>query len=528
MIISIIGGTGGIGKRFVEFFNDKGIEAYGLGRGSENFDLFIEKSNVIFIAVPISAVSETIDKISLFNLENKIVINLASNMSEGFGVLQNLKYDVCCIHPLFGPDIDNFKNQQIVVAPRLDSQYLAEIILLFEQAGAKVVFSTPEDHDRMMGYVQALSQIHFVTVEDNLTTFRMNLETIERILKQPSELWRNIQFSNKFFAEILEEYEKSFDSMRKLLIDKDSITFDSEFNLSRNFFARENKSEVSETHEKLNQHYAKNSVGILGPKGTYTHQAAQALGLGSLVFFDSIPEVLDAITQGKVERVVLPLENALEGTVMQTLDGLYVSKLHITQELILPINHCLAGLNASINLQEVTQIYSHPQALGQCRNYIQKNFQNAKLILTPSTAAAFKKIKEEGLTNALAIGPTLCGEVYGLQVLDENIQDIENNTTAFILVQKEASLSNVDKTMLVIDPQQDRVGLLLEILQLFKERNINLSKIESRPSREKLGAYIFYVVLDRVEEQDLNLVLKLLEEKGMLVTSLGSYSTRNA
>lgn len=276
--------------------------------------------------------------------------------------------------------------------------------------------------------------------------------------------------------------------------------------------------------EKRFARFSEKSVAVLGPQGTWSHQAA--LNYNSElqpVFFDSIPETLQAVVSGKILKGIVPFENSLQGTIVQTLDGISEKRLFIHKEIILNIQHCIAGVDKDIKVNEVKKIYSHEQALLQCKEYLKNIYSSAKLILTPSTAAAFRKIKDEGLTNALAIGPRLSAEIYGLQILKEAIQDKENNQTSFVVVSKKPSTEQGIKTMLLIDPRQDRVGLLLEILEVFKQRNINLSKIESRPSREKLGSYIFYVVLDIGAGAILTETMRSLEQKNMNVVSLGSY-----
>jgi prephenate dehydratase len=268
--------------------------------------------------------------------------------------------------------------------------------------------------------------------------------------------------------------------------------------------------------------YENNTIAVLGPEGTWSHQAALKYNpTRNLSFFESIEDVIDQVSREEIPLGILPFENSLEGTIIPTLDGLYRERLLIQKEIVIPIQHCICGLNK--DFENVTHIYSHQQALRQCRNYLKNKHAEAKLIHMQSTSAAFRKIKEENLLNSLAIGPRIAASVYGLNVVDEDIQDSQNNQTAFIAVGKTPMNSALaEKSTLVIDPRQDRIGLLLEILEVFKNYNLNLSKIDSRPSREKLGSYIFYITLEPFLDDIYKAIIDL-KKLNMNITSLGSY-----
>jgi prephenate dehydratase len=199
------------------------------------------------------------------------------------------------------------------------------------------------------------------------------------------------------------------------------------------------------------------------------------------------------VNDGELDFGVIPIENSVQGSVVETIDGLYQNRLFIEQELIFPIKHCVAALSSEIAPNAVEMVLSKDQALGQCSDYIRANFPNAKQIATTSTSQAFKKIAEEELVKAVAIGTVLAAEKYKLKVLAKNIQNKENNETKFILISKTFDVNSKGQiSSFVIVPKKDRPGLLFDILKNFKENNLNLSKIESRPSKFKLGTYVFY------------------------------------
>lgn len=248
MKIGIIGGSGSTGSQFVEYFSSMGVETIPIGRKTPNYQEAVESCNVIIISVPIDCVEKIIDKISKFKLKGKLVINFASIMSRGWDKLKKLKCDVCCIHPMFGPQVKDFLDQNIIVAPEIENKFLDEIVGMFEESEANVEFSTVEEHDKLMAVIQALSQFSSITLASTLSklnisldklvqfssiTFRMNLGTIKRILSQDTELWRNIQFLNPYFSEVLEAYEKEVKLSRSIVEAKDSNLFDTNFILTK-------------------------------------------------------------------------------------------------------------------------------------------------------------------------------------------------------------------------------------------------------------------------------------------------------
>lgn len=239
-------------------------------------------------------------------------------------------------------------------------------------------------------------------------------------------------------------------------------------------------------------------LGFLGPVGSYSEMAALYLGQDmNLVEYEPIAEVIRAISENMVEVAVLPIENSIQGSIAEAVDGLYQNKLYINKALVIPINHCAVMLDPNIDPDLVGIVYSHPQALGQCARYISRTFINAKLVATPSTAQAVKKIAEEKLTKAVAIGNESAALKYGLKIFAKAIQDEQNNETKFVLVSKEVNSDMVGEvTSFVIVPRDDKPGLLFDILKFFKDNEINLNKIESRPSRRKLGTYIFHIDIE--------------------------------
>lgn len=284
---------------------------------------------------------------------------------------------------------------------------------------------------------------------------------------------------------------------------------------------------------KTKQNKTKKTIAVLGPAGSYSEQAAFQYDKNCKPeYFDTISEIIDELSTGIIDMAILPMENSVQGTVLETLDGIYYNNLKIFDETVLDIRHSIAGLSDLVargnrkgvaNKEEIADnirfIYSHPQSLGQCAKYLKKNFPKAKLIPITSNSAAFKKIKEEKLIDALAVGPKICADIYGLSIVEEGIQDVSNNQTLFVVVSgsKTSQKSKLGHVLMVLAPGKDRPGLLFDMLHAFKKKNINLLKLESRPSRNKLGSYIFYVKAEVTgRDKKLAEIINELKEIGLV------------
>jgi prephenate dehydratase len=237
-------------------------------------------------------------------------------------------------------------------------------------------------------------------------------------------------------------------------------------------------------------------LAYLGPAGTFSEQAALLHDpQAQLLPFSSVAAVAAAVDSGMADEGVAAIENSLEGSVNETLDILiHESGLSICRELVLPIEHCLLAASATSS-PDVRVIYSHPQALGQCRRFLERCFPKAQLEAALSTTAAVEQmLSQEG---AAAIATQRAAEIYGAQVLARGIQDNAANKTRFVvLTPDDCPPTGRDKTSIAFTVAHDRPGTLVNVLHEFSDRQINLTKIESRPSKEELGVYIFLVDME--------------------------------
>ena len=278
------------------------------------------------------------------------------------------------------------------------------------------------------------------------------------------------------------------------------------------------------------------TVSYLGPEASFTHVAARYLfGSSGLSSQPTIPDCIEAVTAGLVAYAVVPLENALEGSVPLTIDYMFKgNELFINAEISTPIEqHLMVNYKQKELLDEIEAIHSHPHALAQCHKYLMYQYRKVPLIQTTSTAAAAKYISENPDEKIAAIGNRLAAEKYGLHIAEESIQDFRYNHTRFVVLSlrkgnlEEGNHSETKKTTLMVKlPEEDRSGVLHQILSVFAWRRLNLSKIESRPLKTGLGNY--YFIIDVLESEEHPMMIGALEELEVLnckVRSLGSYFT---
>ena len=266
-------------------------------------------------------------------------------------------------------------------------------------------------------------------------------------------------------------------------------------------------------------------LAFLGPSGTFTEQAAlKHAPEATLVPFPSIPAVASAVDGGLADEGVVPIENSLEGSVTHTLDLLiHESTLFIRNELVLTIEHCLL-VRPGTGLEEIGVVYSHPQALAQCRTFLSKRLPKAEMVASLSTSAAVEEMRGSART-AAAVANRRAAIIYGAEVLAQGIEDYHNNLTRFVvLAPTDHPPTGSDKTSICFDYEYDAPGILVSVLEELAQRGINLAKIESRPTRRSLGRYVFLVDLEGHREDGIvREALEAVKARVSMFRIFGSY-----
>lgn len=286
-------------------------------------------------------------------------------------------------------------------------------------------------------------------------------------------------------------------------------------------------------------------IGVLGPEGSYSEKAAKlwiqekcleaGLEASSLRYFEDIEDAFTAAAEGKTDFSVVPVENSIEGSVGVSLDLLLRLNTVVCGEVVVRIEHCLLAKGSRENIKV---ILSHPQALAQCRHFLKENFPSAEIRSTGSTSHAARLAGE--IEEMAAIASPEAAERYGLRILLSNIQDRKENHTRFLVVragnsrfpekgpqEKTCPVSEETsgfKTSLIAYLAKDRPGSLYELLGAFAKRGINLTKIESRPSKRELGDYYFYIDFEgHIGDELIKDALKDIKANADMLKVLGSY-----
>ena len=267
-------------------------------------------------------------------------------------------------------------------------------------------------------------------------------------------------------------------------------------------------------------------VAYLGPKASNAYLAARNRFGASVGFIpvNTIFDVFREVEKDKAQFGLVPVENSTEGIISYTLDMFFNSELKISGEVSLPITH---NLLAKGSKKEIKRVYSHPQALAQCRTWISNNLDSVQFIETSSTAEAAKLASQSKQNGAIA--NELAAEIYNLNVLEQRIEDSETNLTRFLVISKNISEKCEQMKTSIMFFVKDEPGSLYNMLEIFKRHNINLTKIESRPSKQKAWEYIFFIDFKGYwKDKKIEVALKELGKKCISLKVLGSYPVDTA
>ena len=263
-------------------------------------------------------------------------------------------------------------------------------------------------------------------------------------------------------------------------------------------------------------------VAFLGPDGTFTHNAClQQFGSSArFVSKRSISDVFCDVELGKVDFGVVPVENSNEGMVTHTLDRFVSSDVGICGEILLPVSHCL--MNKTGRFEDVKKIYSHPQPIAQCRNWLSINSPDIPVLDVASTALAAEMANEDEIVAAIA-GES-AASVYGLRVVEEKIEDNPNNVTRFLIIGKNSPAKTGEDKTSILFSIKDEAGLLYKMLEPLSISGVNLTKIESRPLKTKAWEYIFFIDMEgHLDDENIAGAIDELKKRSKFLKVLGSY-----
>jgi len=262
-------------------------------------------------------------------------------------------------------------------------------------------------------------------------------------------------------------------------------------------------------------------IAYLGPEATFTHLASISKFGSSVTYkpLDTITDVFNEVEKFRADYGVIPVENSTEGAVSHSLDMFMDSDLKICSEIVMPIS---IHLMSSSSLKAIKRVYSKPEAFGQCRRWMETNLPNVDLIDAASTTQAAKRASQE--EGSAAIASKLAATYYNLPILESDIQDSSTNQTRFLVISHQtAKRTKNDKTSIMFSIK-DKVGALYDILLPFKKAGINLTKIESRPSKKRLWDYFFFVDLEgHMDDKQVQKAVNAIESNVKFVKTLGSY-----
>ncbi len=268
-------------------------------------------------------------------------------------------------------------------------------------------------------------------------------------------------------------------------------------------------------------------IGFLGPKGTFSHEALEYYMKDGephkAVDYASIPDILLAVEAGEIEEAIVPIENSLEGAINATMDIMATDvKLMIKAEIVIAINQNLLVKKGTV-VEDIKHVLSHPQAIGQCRKFLNTRLPGVEIRYVYSTAGAAEEVAL-GNNDSAAIGSAVAAEAYGLEVLTPGIQDGDNNLTRFVVISgHDCARTRDDKTSIVFSTE-NKPGSLYKILEIFNLWDINMERIESRPAKDQLGRYIFFIDIDgHRDDEDVRDAITMIRRKTSFFRLLGSY-----
>lgn len=549
--IGIIGGNGKMGHWFRNFFEGEKLTVRISGRKTKlTSKELAKKSDIVIITVPIAHTETVIKEVLAYIGQDTLLCDLTSLKVFPLKAMEQASCGTLGMHPLFGPTTTATNGQKIVFCKQKSNEYVIFLEKLFKNAGITVVHMSAEEHDYHMAYIQALTHalnLLYAKIifdqKDALTTklytpvFRLQSLVMGRVLQQDLQLTRDIQMYNPYFLPLLENFAGYSKELLTILQEgkmkqfeelfKDDQRLGADFANFSVLHTDKILKLVSDVHVGLPQEREKDIVlpkrariAYLGPQGTYAHQAVTMFHGNAYkkIPIDTIFNVFNAVLEGDVDIGVVPAENSTEGSVKGTLDYLADFSVYVIGSFSIPIHHQLASVEK--NLDDISVVVSHPQAIAQCEHWIRKNIPHATIKQSASTTS---NLSERRKRHGYICSP-VAAKMHGLHIIAENIEDNPNNATRFyVLAKKLQPVKGLRaKRTLLFLTIYNRVGILRDILKVLADGGINLTRLESRPSYEKVWDYHFFIEVEApLGDKRLKTAIKDLEKYCPVIRILG-------
>ena len=557
-LIGIIGGTSQFGQWFKFFFESCGCVCIVDGRKTALTPIKLaKKADIVIVSVPIRETVKTIRAVRAHVKPGALLCDFTSIKTES--LREMLKCDkrvgVLGIHPLFGPLVPSLEGQNIIFSPGRANPWVGFLKKIFENKGGKVIELAAAAHDKQMALIQALT--HFTNIafagvmRDQKTqprnvlstpVFRLQSMLAARVLGSNPSLYADIEICNPAFRPVLKQFIDETKKLGAIVKNGNEAAFEKEFrsiaNSMENFIpiAQTKLSEIMYLIDKQPVEMNKDDVrsvrersgdavvACLGPEGTFSHAASAKIfpNEKKFLFTPTIKKIFKAIHANEAEYGVVPIENSMTGIVQETLDAILDYPLRVVGSRTLAIHHQLLGRTK--DLEQIKIIRSKIQPLGQCREYLANNFPN--VILEPQESST-RAIMATVDPSVAFIGSAKAAKEYGLMVLAENIEDSKHNETEFYVIAKGdrpklSRLLGASKALVII-AVYDRPGVLRDILGVFADAKLNLTKLHSHRSLVKGWDYYFFLELDaKPESKNFKTAIKKVKNFCSIVRVFGT------
>lgn len=568
-VIGIVGGRGEMGICLQDFFKRQGFKSILIsGRKPDKKEKIIsneeliEKSDVVIVSVTLENTVEVIKELAPKLKAGQLFIDVSSIKKPQVEAMLKSQAEVLGTHPMFGRGV-SFFGQVVVVCPARIKVWKGWFEKLLENEGVKIIKLSPKEHDQRVPFVQALPHLlGFIFAETlqksgksidkilELSTpnAKILLDFTARVISQNPKLVREIQKANPANKTMRDSLEEVVSRWNQLIDSGTSQEVEKNLTANKDFFKsflKEGQEEAQLFLDTITRRGLKiegfekprgtpkgnqQPAAVFGGEGSNTHEAAEKFfkieRKGSfLKFFTSIKSVFEAVKNGKARIGIVPLENETGGIIRETFDQLLDNegKIKIRTLVEMRIHHAVAVAPETDNSQ-IKTIYSHHQALSQCVENILKRFPGVRSVATLSTIEALEIVKDLKLKYAAAIGPEGAAKKMGLRIIEQNFQDKDENITTFAVIATSHSRSaKEENTLVAFNFLENKPGQLADVLDIFRDAKINLSKIISIPRRE--NEFAFFIELEN--SPNVAGALKKAEKKSKTLFKFSNYRKRS-